>query len=191
MNETTELLKSVSNIEFTVEGDLMRAERVFSRLSSKSKPLVRDAARGGRRFLERLKWTLIKGIVTNGGYVGLMWPPVTDKYAAFKMRTFGLPGSTMLQASQNYIHALLDMDIVQSNYVTQLKFKRGALDRKSHPKGIALRHYIQVNEEGGLRSQARPLWGPAFRKLGGYEGCKNEVLSGIKSRLKKEGLNIS
>lgn len=183
-------LNVAKNVGITIEGNWMPISQGLQQLSRRDTSLVRDASRGARRFLERFKWLLFKGIVTRGAAVRQDWEQVSVDYANVKFRRF--PGSSaedLLQGSQNYVNAILDLEITQKNYLVSMKFKRGVLSRKSWARGIPMRDYIMINEYGGIHSAPRPLWEPAFRMLGGHKGCAESIMSGIKKRLETLGLS--
>lgn len=184
MTEFTAPFLSVGK-NFTVEldGEWFRAKRAMEILASRSRPLVRDAAKGARDFLERYKWALIKGVITNGAYVGRSWTPVSESYGKWKARKFGIGPDKILQATTHYVNALLNMSITQKDYLLSMDMKRGDLSKKSWDKGITMGNYMKVHEYGYGKIPARPLWQPAFDKIGGYQGCSDAVMGAIRKRL--------
>ena len=179
-----------TGISLQVFGDWTKCERLLADLSSHHRPITRDAARAGSKFVHRFKERLIDGIWTNGATVGLVWAPVSSKYAKFKWKTFRVPASDLLRASYTYIQELTNLEITQNNYIVSMQFRRGALERKAWRKGIKLRYYSQLMEFGGENFIARPLWHPAFRSIGGYENLTRTMTSAIQKRLQRLDINI-
>jgi len=183
MSQLAKQFINTTNFNIELVGDWYSAEKAMKFLASKDHGLVRDAARASRTFLERFKWTLVKGIITNGSYVNMPWPEVSSKYNTWKTMKFGISGSELLQASTHYINALLNMRITQHNYLVSMDLSTGDLNKKAWQKGIKMKDYMLINEYGYGAINARPLWEPTFYKLGGHEGCANAIYSAIKKRL--------
>jgi len=143
--------------------------------------LKRDIAKATRTYLLRYKKLLIMGLLSEGSAVGEAWAPHSPNYRS--------PTGWLLYRSGNYEKALHNLQIVQKSYMLSLKFNRGDLLRKSVKDGLTLGQYAALHEVGGKRIPARPLWGPAFRKMGGAKGHRDRIMGAVGKRLRKLGIN--
>lgn len=178
-------------LEVEKYGDWVKASFLWSDLS-RNRALLRDAAKGARNFGERYKKYLIYGVLTNGAYVGEVWPPVSSKYGRWKERTKNVSRDNLLVYSGNYLRQLKGIKITQKSYMVDMGFSRGALSSKGHRKGLPLSRYSKILEYGSASRNIppRPLWAPAFDKLRGYKGLVNSMKSAIGRRLRKHGINF-
>lgn len=182
-----------AGLQITQFGDWKQVEGIFADLSQHNRPITRDAARGARFFAQRYRNKLIDGILTNGSSIGQNWPAVSDKYARFKVNKFGTDPGHLLRASFTYIEELMRLQITQKKFIVTMQFRKGALQRKAWKKGITLRYYSVILEEGrpSQNIKARPLWEPAFYSIGGYQGAINSMNTAINQRLRKLGITIN
>lgn len=142
--------------------------------------LKRDIAKASRDFLTRYKSLLIKGLLSEGNAVGANWPPHSPNYKS--------PTGWLLYRTGHYQTALQNLQIKQKAYDVSLVFNPSDLHRKSVKHGLTLGQYVVVNEYGSLHIPARPLWGPAFNKMGGPKGFRDRVFGAVGKRLSKLGI---
>lgn len=178
-------------IKIQLYGDWEYARRAWKGLSNFQNPIVKDAARGVRDFAEKYKRLLILGVTTQGAAVGQNWPDHSARYAEWKASRFTESG--FLKASGTYLSELEKLAVVQKKYYVELKFRRGAKNRKAWSKGITMGKYMIINENGlaSRNIRPRPLWGPAYQKLGGHKGVIKSVLNRVRGRLNKYGIRIA
>jgi hypothetical protein len=179
-----------STLKVTEFGDWKKAKRVINEFADK-RGILRDATKGVRDFANRFKRTLAYGIITNGTYVGQNWPAPSPKYASWK-RSQGADPGEMLRLTYNYLNAIENLRVTQKSYVITMAFTKGDLNRVSKKRGLPMRIYMDILETGlqGRNIAARPLWYPAFRKIGGYSGVVNTINYSVGKRLRKHGLTI-
>lgn len=145
------------------------------------KALKRDIAKATRDYLLRYKKLLIMGLLSEGSAVGVAWAPHSPDYHS--------PTGWLLYRNGNYERALHNLTITQKNYNLSLKFNRGDVLRKSVKGGLSLGQYAALHEVGGKKIPARPLWGPAYEKMGGNKGFRARMKGAIGKRLRVIGVS--
>jgi len=180
-------MDNVINIQ--MYGDWKAAEKAWNGLANFKRPLIKDAAKGVRVFAKKYKSLLIAGIETEGSAVGQTWVKHSEKYSKFKLQQFG--NTRIMYASGAYSQELRRLNIKEKRHYVELKFRRGAKNRKAWSKGINLGRYMVIMENGYGLIPARPLWAPAYRKLGGNKGLVKEILNKVGKRLRRYNIHIS
>lgn len=142
--------------------------------------LKRDVAKASRDFLLRYKKLLITGLLSEGAAVGASWPPHSPNYKS--------PTGWLLHRTGHYQQAINNLTITQKNYNVSLLFDRSDLHRKSVKGGLTLGQYVVVNEYGTEHIPARPLWVPAFNKMGGPKGFRDRIFGAVGRRLSQLGI---
>lgn len=171
-------------IELDRFGDWQKAYASMHKLSKKVDVLKR-ISHVVRRFAEKYKRTLILGITSNGAHIGQNWAPVSDRYGDFKERFYRTSRSNLLYASGNYLTQIQNTRVTQQQYKVSFKFSRGALNTKSRKRGLRLAIYSMMLEHGhaGRNILPRPLWGPSFRKIGGFKKLAKDSDKALRKHL--------
>lgn len=159
-----------NRLEITKFGEWQRAFNLLDKFRGKDR-LIRIVVNSTKRFARSYKTALITGLLTDGSSVGVQWEPVSPKYGDYKERVYGTSRSDLLYASSNYLVQLEKLQVTQPNqYLVKFGFFRGSLHTKSRRGGLSLAKYANIMEYGhaGRNIKARPLWDPAFRKIGGF-----------------------
>jgi len=149
----------------------------------------RDFATAGRAYLKRYQTLLWKGLMSEGSYLGVGWPPHSPNYNS--------PTGQLLYRKGVYQKALENMKVTQKRYSVHLFMNPGDANARSDG-GATVAQYANVHEFGAISRgiPARPLWFPAFAKIEGgssttgYGGFQSRMQASIGKRLNKMGVQI-
>jgi len=157
-------------------GDWASIERFFEVASNKS-AFRKHVKYGMRDFLRSYRWWAIKGLVTSGAAVQSSWLPRA------------LDGEEAGIRTSHYLNAIQAMKISMKGNTVSLRFNPSDLSKKSIG-GKSLEYYMDIFEHGNVSGTqpARPLWGPSWKKAGGYTNLTNLTLRATQKYFLGHGL---
>jgi hypothetical protein len=168
---------------FGFEGDWVSAKELLETAPAKVKKAVRL---GQIQFAKLYKEALVSNIDSNGS--GLGWAAVSPGYAAFKSGKGQSP--TSLYDFYGYLKRNIKVHTFMGSDRVEIGIKKGV--RNSMNKGsLDVSQYAAVLEMGStIRNiQARPLFRPTFKQIGGQTKIKALILLNITNTLKiKHGI---
>lgn len=129
------------------------------------------SSRGQRSAAEKLMKVIKRNIRENGGSIG--WPPLSDKYMAWKKRK-GYNPNSMLVLTGLYYRSINIWSKGTTHYV-------GLKDNIRNPKTgnkLTLVQIATILEYGSItrKIKARPLWRPSFKQFGGSARIKGLII---------------
>lgn len=168
-----------SSLRFVIKVDERKAARVQVFLKDFPNEVELGYKIGAQEFAAKLHRLIIRCLKTGTPPKGVSWPPHSP--ATVKM----LGPHKLLNLTGFYMRSIR---ILNSKGVIAVGLPRG-LKRPSGYKGsnkLTMRQIAQLNEYGGGKVPARPLWRPAYQQCGGTQGVKKSVTKWIRQIIREE-----
>jgi len=169
-------------IKFQLFGNWAEAIRIMNKLD----PAIKAASLEAQvKILEAIKKTVKRHLRNQD----LPWRPLNQYYR--QRKSSGGLSTDILRGWGNYYNNI-EVWKQGSQHFAFIGVKRGiytrSLDGKKSKLDIATIAFI--NEMGGGKVPARPLWGPTIREMGGAKGIKEAFVDELHRRLKLRGIPV-
>lgn len=173
---------SGARMTITLFGQWAEAIKAMNALS----PTIKAAALEAQmEFLEKVK-KAVKAHIRNQD---LGWRPLNTYYAEARASA-GL-GGDILNAFGNY-YKNIQVWKQGSQHLAFIGVKKGIYTRSLNGKKskFDLAKIAYMNEIGGRKLRARPLWGPTIKEFGGARGIQNEFVELLHKKLRRRGIPV-
>lgn len=176
--------------KFYSEGSLRMVIKVDEKKAARVKVFLKDFPNevelgyriGAMEFATKLHRLVVRCLKTGTPPKGVSWPPHSP--ATTKM----LGPHKLLNLTGFYMRSIKILQGQSLSGTIAVGLPRG-LKRPNGAKGsnkLTMRQIAQLNEYGGGKVPARPLWRPAYQQCGGAQGVKKSVTKWVRRVIKEE-----